>query len=1117
MDDGAGVLCLLRRLCAAHNAPARLPQMFSRLLRPPPPSLCSERAVELSVAQFCIAERAPSLPALARALSAAPAGAPVLRLLLALSQHSAPRRLPWHAGVAAEQRLGCRYATGDVAALLSCAPLADFAGAAPPPALQLEDLDGAPDRRGSSSSSSRPCSLFGAVTHRRMPDGVAAVNVTLSLPPLRDGLLRPSLVRPLLPLSLPLPLPPLAAASAPKERAQTPKCPAADARTPCPSTADDAADVWASADVWAPRRAAERKSDCDCWTCAGAAPELSGGALSAEGFARAAAYAMRGLQAPPLFEDDSDGCLAVFPLDLPHGAPRAARAAADVGSVLRIVEGAARAYSRETEGSVSRAFACALRAELSTYHASLCASRILARGPGAGPVESRLGGACGRKGVSTLDVLVVAMEARVFLEPLTLAVGSQLLRGAALLNHLHGCLEVSGPTPAPSLVRLFRAAVGAYMRIGSRWMTQGELDDQYGEFMIARDPTACASPGESWQREFVVRGKEFVPRMLERHAKAVLDCGRSMRLLSALGFREQPEMPAELPDVSPALTHAELARAAQLALGLKQRWQAARSTTRDAQRPARPSADGRGSPQAQETPRKPAVSAFDDWETLVALTSADLDGEMRAAKKSLTESLEEYSRKPTVQAPLQVARACPACPLPLDSALDASIGAFVVTQNAESCAAALSLIEKSLELHEHFKALRLFLLLGAGDFAESLCERLYRAMEQGTTLQNCLSGALIASGRDRDKFVSRLSLAVVASASHNGQATLAPSSLDAVRLVYSVPEWALRTVLTDESMSRYDTIWRFSMKLRRASSAVSRVWQRLREAPWTQPSARGHMLSLFAHEMGHFVRAIQNYMATEAIEVPWREFERQLPDAASVDSVRAMHDSTLRRIEKRCLLNTRAATVARVVDSALALVTRFQGQVEGIAQGGSSDAAELLVHKTRASFLDLSRTLFDVLSRLCYDRGYQPHLHHLLTALNYNSFYTNGTEGHANVAASEAITREAYLNEDDDIRLYIACSAVVLCLWLQPGHSSCNEDGNWDMTIAHIANYPNMVYSIIEVLCSVTCVASVASTDTFCSHKVLLFAVSEFSFFGMPLEAGSYISLEDSRGSVLRN
>lgn len=44
-----------------------------------------------------------------------------------------------------------------------------------------------------------------------------------------------------------------------------------------------------------------------------------------------------------------------------------------------------------------------------------------------------------------------------------------------------------------------------------RWITEGELDDPYGEFFVATDPTV--SEEELWQRKYTIR-QDMLPSFI---------------------------------------------------------------------------------------------------------------------------------------------------------------------------------------------------------------------------------------------------------------------------------------------------------------------------------------------------------------------------------------------------------------------------------------------------------------------------------------------------------------------------------------------------------------------------------------------------------------------------
>jgi hypothetical protein len=103
-----------------------------------------------------------------------------------------------------------------------------------------------------------------------------------------------------------------------------------------------------------------------------------------------------------------------------------------------------------------------------------------------------------------------------------------------LLDHLHQCAaKVSGDPRNHSLVQRFlHAATIPYFKMVTAWISSGELQDMFEEFMVQEifsSQAVCQDAG-TWERRFTMRsrngkGTPDVPRILEPVADAVLQAG----------------------------------------------------------------------------------------------------------------------------------------------------------------------------------------------------------------------------------------------------------------------------------------------------------------------------------------------------------------------------------------------------------------------------------------------------------------------------------------------------------------------------------------------------------------------------------------------------------------
>ncbi|KAN0097611.1 Spc97 / Spc98 family domain containing protein [Tylopilus felleus] len=216
-------------------------------------------------------------------------------------------------------------------------------------------------------------------------------------------------------------------------------------------------------------------------------------------------------------------------------------------------------------------------------------------------------------------------------------------------------------------------------------------------------------------------------------------------------------------------------------------------------------------------------------------------------------------------------------------------------------------IEK-FKLMDHLHALKHYLLLGYGDFAEQLMEAL------GPSL------ARPANTLYRHNLTATLETAIRTSNAQNDPPDVL-RRLDARMLEYSHGEigWdvftleykvdaPIDTILDPDSMVKYLKLFNHLWKLKRMESTLSQGWMRIAGASRTflrLPDLEydWHQIRIVMAEMIHFVRQIQAYCQLEVIACSWTVltefFQKREGD---LDAMIEAHRTYLDRMVKKVLL-----------------------------------------------------------------------------------------------------------------------------------------------------------------------------------------------------------------------
>jgi len=216
-------------------------------------------------------------------------------------------------------------------------------------------------------------------------------------------------------------------------------------------------------------------------------------------------------------------------------------------------------------------------------------------------------------------------------------------------------------------------------------------------------------------------------------------------------------------------------------------------------------------------------------------------------------------------------------------------------------------IEK-FKLLDHLSALKNYLLLGHGDFAEQLMETL------GPSL------ARPANTLYRHNLTATLETAIRSSNAQNDSADVL-RRLDARMLEYSHGEigWdvftleykvdaPIDTILDPDSVVKYLKLFSHLWKMKRIESTLSKGWMRgaggartFLRVPDLEPD--WHQIRIVMAEMIHFIRSMYAYCQLEVIECSWKILSNFLQKKeGDLDALINVHRSYLDRMVNKVLL-----------------------------------------------------------------------------------------------------------------------------------------------------------------------------------------------------------------------
>jgi gamma-tubulin complex component 4 len=360
------------------------------------------------------------------------------------------------------------------------------------------------------------------------------------------------------------------------------------------------------------------------------------------------------------------------------------------------------------------------------------------------------------------------------------------------------------------------------------------------------------------------------------------------------------------------------------------------------------------------------------------------------------------------------------------------------------------LVVVDAELPRHLRALRAYLLLGRGDFYQCFLEEaraLLAAPPRASTAEADLAvpfaqaASKSSAADDAQKLARRFRLRLgspygadaedaeeeqVSKKNRSRRRVPAYDAWDSLSLEYAVP-WPLGLLLTRDALRRYDEMFKYLLRLRRAARALDEAWVALRRlaaaAATTTPGAlraeeerearRRRRLRLHGADVGtaapnaaeacqrarrdvaFLVRNWLTYLQTDVVEAQFREMmdaiDATTKDENGVDFGQAQraHRAFLAALGAQSFLDL--PSVTQSVEATLAMARTVCGAIATLPLDGSQGPDESRVaaemERARQAVDATSRDLYDTLrsDRLAGDPK-APYLRRLLLRLNFNGF-----------------------------------------------------------------------------------------------------------------------------------
>lgn len=238
------------------------------------------------------------------------------------------------------------------------------------------------------------------------------------------------------------------------------------------------------------------------------------------------------------------------------------------------------------------------------------------------------------------------------------------------------------------------------------------------------------------------------------------------------------------------------------------------------------------------------------------------------------------------------------------------------------------LIIDKFRFMDHFAMVKKYLMLGQGDFMNTLMELLQDELSQSSSRifkHSLLSILETAKSTSCAQFQDPALVSLVSVKIFDPE----PGSVgwDIFSLNYEVGS-PLTTIFTNKIMGKYLVLFNFFWKVKRLEHILNDIWMLHKKN--TQIGVSDDMIeslntcNLIRHQMLHFVKTFFVYLMLEVVETEWLDFMKGIETAGSLDEIISLHERFVGNVMKRAITSEEKAPLKSQLLKILEAVARFK-------------------------------------------------------------------------------------------------------------------------------------------------------------------------------------------------
>ncbi|GAN05393.1 hypothetical protein MAM1_0090d04863 [Mucor ambiguus] len=265
-----------------------------------------------------------------------------------------------------------------------------------------------------------------------------------------------------------------------------------------------------------------------------------------------------------------------------------------------------------------------------------------------------------------------------------------------------------------------------------------------------------------------------------------------------------------------------------------------------------------------------------------------------------------------------------------------------------------SVLHQGCGLTQQLESLASIYLMLENDLMHSFCEALYAQMDNKETwcdsriLNRTFAESSKVSGYDETVYID---LASNRSPATNKSTTQA-SYLEMIQFNVKIA-WPLNIFIQQERLPSYSKIQRFLFRLKRAKYVMEKKTLFRGRFKMEKSDARAMRFYSIRMRILWFINAFWRYMMTTILHAETIDFRGKLSISKDADEITALHNSYVRRIVDRCLLNEKASAIKKSIISIFDMAEQMMLMFEQYMQSTTLPLEEdLLAFDTRMSAIE---------------------------------------------------------------------------------------------------------------------------------------------------------------------